>query len=150
MLRVSLFVAQRPCCHQKSNRTSFEKHKSCNQAIVLSNISNITRLANDYGFESIFSNHISSLRQDKLIVFAISVSGKSPNILNLIEYSANKGLSVYGIFGANAPSSVADKCTAAFLLPSENFKVVEDLQMAICNQIVYNFETAMKSESHDS
>ena len=60
-------------------------------AIALTaNTSNLTCIANDYGYENIFSRQAQALasENDSLIVY--STSGKSPNIIKLVKEARNK------------------------------------------------------------
>ena len=59
-------------------------------AIALTaNTSNLTCIANDYGYENIFSRQAQALasENDSLIVY--STSGKSPNIIKLVKEARN-------------------------------------------------------------
>ena len=65
-------------------------------AIALTaNTSNLTCIANDYGYENIFSRQAQALasENDSLIVY--STSGKSPNIIKLVKEARNNILPNY-------------------------------------------------------
>lgn len=70
------------------------------KAICLnSNTSIMTMIANDYGYEYVFSKQLEVLgdiHQDLLIVF--SVSGKSPNIVEALK-SPMRNIAIFGIPG---------------------------------------------------
>ena len=71
-------------------------------AIALTaNTSNLTCIANDYGFENIFSRQAKALanKNDALIVY--STSGKSPNILKLVEESRSRVQYIISLTGKN-------------------------------------------------
>ena len=62
----------------------------------------ITCIANDYGFESIFSRQCEAMltEQDALVVF--STSGRSPNILKALEVAADrKAATTIGFLGGD-------------------------------------------------
>lgn len=59
----------------------------------------ITALANDYGYDTIFSRQLEALAKDKDILIAISTSGNSPNILNAIETAKSKNIKIIGMTG---------------------------------------------------
>ncbi len=62
------------------------------QSISLTdNISNITAIANDYGYEYIFKYQLKSLMKKNDVVVAISASGNSPNIIKCIDYANEYG-----------------------------------------------------------
>ena len=71
-------------------------------AIALTaNTSNLTCIANDYGYENIFSRQAQALanKNDTLIVY--STSGKSPNILKLVEESRSRVKYIISLTGKN-------------------------------------------------
>ena len=71
-------------------------------AIALtSNSSNLTCIANDYGFEEIFTRQMHALacENDSLIVY--STSGKSKNIIKLVAEAKNKVKNIIALTGNN-------------------------------------------------
>lgn len=60
----------------------------------------VTMIANDYGYEHIFSRQIAVYGEPGDLLIALSGSGKSPNILNGIAEAERIGMTVYRIFGA--------------------------------------------------
>jgi len=68
-------------------------------AIAISDASHITCAANDYGFDHVFSRFINALGNKNDILFAISTSGNSSNILNAIKAAKEKGMKIIGLTG---------------------------------------------------
>ena len=71
-------------------------------AIALTaNTSNLTCIANDYGYENIFSRQAQALanKDDTLIVY--STSGKSSNILKLVKESRSRVKHIISLTGKN-------------------------------------------------
>ena len=69
-------------------------------AIALtSNTSNLTCIANDYGFDEIFTRQMHALacKNDSLIVY--STSGKSKNIIKLVDEAKNKVKNIIALTG---------------------------------------------------
>ena len=80
---------------------STDLNKRCKvKAHTLSNNSLATCLANDYGYENAFEQwlQINEINEFDYLV-AISSSGKSPNILNAIQYALTNKIPVMAIFG---------------------------------------------------
>lgn len=63
------------------------------------NISVITALANDYGYEEIFVRQLQNLLQPDDVVMAFSVSGNSENVIKGIEYANELGARTIGFTG---------------------------------------------------
>ncbi|MGL5960182.1 MAG: D-sedoheptulose 7-phosphate isomerase [Bacteroidales bacterium] len=63
----------------------FRNDRRALPAIAISDSSHITCVANDYGFESVFSRFIEAFGQAGDVLFAISTSGNSANIIKAVE-----------------------------------------------------------------
>jgi D-sedoheptulose 7-phosphate isomerase len=70
-------------------------------AISISDPSHLTCVANDFGFESVFSRFIEGLGQPGDVLVAISTSGNSMNVIKAIEAAREKGMMVLGLTGHN-------------------------------------------------
>ncbi|MEC5398635.1 D-sedoheptulose 7-phosphate isomerase [Uliginosibacterium sp. H1] len=63
-------------------------------ALCVSDPSHITCVGNDYGFEFIFSRQVEALGRPGDVLFAISTSGNSGNILAAIKAARERGMQV--------------------------------------------------------
>lgn len=63
-------------------------------ALCVSDPSHITCVGNDYGFEFIFSRQVEALGRPGDVLFAISTSGNSGNILAAIKAARERGMKV--------------------------------------------------------
>jgi D-sedoheptulose 7-phosphate isomerase len=74
------------------------------------NQSLITAIANDYGYEYIFSHQIKNLVRQGDIVIGLSVSGNSPNIIRGFNEARGVGAKTIGItsFGGGEVASLVD------------------------------------------
>lgn len=71
-------------------------------AIALStDTSVLTAVGNDYGYEQIFSRSVEALGNAGDILFAISTSGKSPNVLKAVEAARKKNMKVIALTGGS-------------------------------------------------
>src|ERR671924_123672 len=59
----------------------------------------LTALANDLGYEHVFSEQLKNLIRPGDLLVAISASGNSPNVLNAIRYAQRQCAGVVGILG---------------------------------------------------
>ena len=68
-------------------------------AIAISDPSHITCVANDYGFDKIFSRFIEAHGKEGDVALAISTSGNSANVINACESAVEKGMKVVALTG---------------------------------------------------
>lgn len=68
-------------------------------AIALTEASHMSCVANDYGFEYVFSRFVQALGRPGDVLLAISTSGNSPNILRAAEAAKQAGMPVIALTG---------------------------------------------------
>jgi D-sedoheptulose 7-phosphate isomerase len=68
-------------------------------AIALTEASHMTCVANDFGFEFVFSRFVEALGRPGDVLLAISTSGNSPNILRAAEAARALGIKVISLTG---------------------------------------------------
>jgi D-sedoheptulose 7-phosphate isomerase len=71
--------------------TQIPSQKSFKAVSLADNISIMTALANDEGYENIFVRQLEGTLQADDVVFALSVSGNSRNVLKAIRYAKDMG-----------------------------------------------------------
>ncbi|MWN06096.1 D-sedoheptulose 7-phosphate isomerase [Gilliamella sp. Pas-s95] len=68
-------------------------------AIAISDVSHISCVGNDYGFDYIFSRYVEGVGQKGDVLLGISTSGNSVNVLKAIEAAKQKGMKVITLTG---------------------------------------------------
>ena len=101
---------------------------------LAANVSVITCLANDTGYENIFSTQLRVLASPGDIAIALSGSGNSPNILRALEECKKLGVETWALVGFDGGQALqlADN---ALHFPLDDMQVAEDLQMLVCHQV---------------
>jgi len=109
----------------------FEKKRRAIPSISLSsNISNITAIANDFGFEHIFSRQIEAIGKKGDLLIAISTSGNSQNILNAINYAKLNGLNVVAMTGEDGGKINEIDCIA-LKVPNSNVARIQEMHILV-------------------
>lgn len=85
-------------------------------AIAISDASHLTCVANDYGFDKIFSRFVEGLGNHGDVLLAISTSGNSANVLYAIKAAKEKGMKIIGLTGKNG-GEMADLCDVEIRVP---------------------------------
>lgn len=68
-------------------------------ACLSDNVSWLTALGNDEGYERVFSGQLGNLAEPGDVLVVISASGNSPNLLRAVEYAASIGVRTVGLLG---------------------------------------------------
>ncbi len=92
-----------------------EERRGLPAVALVAGSATVTALANDYGYERVFARQVEALAVPGDLLFAISTSGKSPNVVEAARAARAKGCRVVGFTGgAGGPLAVvADVVVAA-------------------------------------
>lgn len=95
----------------------------------------LTCLANDLGYESVFEKPVEMLSKKGDILFAISSSGRSANILNAVKMAKKKKVFVVTLSGFLRNNPLKKMGDINFYVPSSSYGFVELTHSAICHWI---------------
>jgi D-sedoheptulose 7-phosphate isomerase len=131
----SASLASHFACDLGKGATSRDAHMQHFKAIALTdNIPMITAWANDCGYEDVFARQLQNLIQPGDLVFAISASGNSPNILKALEYGREVGAYRVGLTGFKG-GKMRKLCDICLVVPSENMQLIEDVHLSIAHSL---------------
>ena len=105
----------------------------------------ITAIANDYDYSKVFSRQIEGIGNKGDLLFAISTSGKSRNIIEAALTARSKQIKVIGLTGAK--NSKLEKCSDICIkAPSEITSHIQELHITIIHLlcILIEFEILEK------
>ena len=68
-------------------------------AIAISDVSHLSCVSNDFGYEYVFSRYVEAVGQKGDVLFGLSTSGNSKNVLNAIKAAKEKGMTVFSLTG---------------------------------------------------
>jgi D-sedoheptulose 7-phosphate isomerase len=105
----------------------------------------LTALANDLGYENVFSEQLQNLIRAGDLLIAVSASGNSANVVKAIRYAQSQSAEVVGILGFDGGEAgrLAD---LAIIVPSYSYGVVEDVHLIINHILVEHFQTKLAEE----
>ena len=121
----------------------FEKERDAIPAIALTTDSSIiTSLANDYSFDKIFERQCEALIQPNDIIFVLSTSGNSPNVINGAKVAKKKNIISIGLLGNNG-GNLKDHLTIPIIVTSNSTPRIQEVHRiilhAICQIVEDNF-----------
>ena len=121
----------------------FEKERDAIPAIALTTDSSIiTSLANDYSFDKIFERQCEALIQPNDIIFVLSTSGNSPNVINGVKVAKKKNIISIGLLGNNG-GNLKDHLTIPIIVTSNSTPRIQEVHRiilhAICQIVEDNF-----------
>jgi D-sedoheptulose 7-phosphate isomerase len=96
----------------------------------------LTCIGNDLGFENVFAKPIEMHARPGDLVFAISSSGRSKNILNGVEKGRERGCRIIGFSGFKPDNPLRSLGDLNFYVPSLEYGYVEVAHQAILHCIL--------------
>ena len=95
----------------------------------------LTCLANDVGYDAIFSEQLAVHAQAGDILIALSGSGNSPNIVRAIEQAKAMGVTSCAVLGYSGGTckNIAD---IAIHFPVDDMQIAEDMQLIVGNMLM--------------
>jgi len=117
-------------------------------AISISDASHISCVANDFGYDHIFSRYIESHGREGDVLLAFSTSGRSPNVIKAAEAAKALGVKVIALTGkpGSALEALADVCICA---PGGDFADrVQELHIKVVHILIELVERRLAPENY--
>lgn len=109
----------------------FQTERAGLAAIALTtDTSVLTAVGNDYGYDKVFSRQIEALGQKGDVLFALSTSGESANVLKAVEAAKTKGLAAVGLTGRDG-GSIAKTCDICINIPHQKSARIQEMHIMI-------------------
>ncbi|MDM7860138.1 SIS domain-containing protein [Alteromonas sp. ASW11-36] len=111
------------------------------------NVSVCTAIANDTGYENIFSTQLEGRLKPEDLLIGISCSGNSPNIVKAVKYAKSIGTPVVGLTGFDGGELRKD-ADHVFHVATEkgDYGVVEDLHMMV-DHVIFSYYQHLQSSA---
>lgn len=106
------------------------------RAVAFNDASLLTCIGNDLGFENLFSAPIERFADPEDLVFAISSSGASPNILNASKAARTTGCRLVTFSGFDPANPLRSQGDMNFHVASSSYGLVEILHLYIIHSIL--------------
>lgn len=104
--------------------------------------STITACGNDLGFDRIFERNLSALAQRKDLLLAISTSGKSKNIINVLKYAKKNKIYSMCFLGGNG-GHAKKYSNYSLIVPSFNTARIQEIHIFLGHFIFEQVENLL-------
>jgi len=113
------------------------------------NVPLMTAWANDQRYEDIFAEQLRTFVRSGDVVFAISGSGNSANVLNGLQVARDSGAQTVGLTGFKG-GKMKVLCDQCVVIPSDNMQLIEDFHIAVTHSIFTTLKKRIVSEREPS
>lgn len=112
-------------------------------AVSLSdNVSSLTAISNDYGYESVFSRQLEALASPNDVFLAISTSGNSPNIINALSTATSLGIQTISLTGHEGGKAAA-LSDCAIIIPQTETALIQQAHITVGHMLCMGIEKAL-------
>ena len=132
-------------CEELTGR--FKGDRKALPAIPLLEGANITCIANDYGFESIFSRGVEAYGKPGDILLAISTSGNSVNVIKAVEAARKIGMTVHLMLGKDG-GKLLGKGDGEVRVKSSDTERIQEVHMTVLHILIESIERRLFPENY--
>jgi len=109
---------------------------------LAANPSELTAIANDYGFERVFARLVEAHGRPGDVAIALSTSGDSPNVLAAVDRARERGLRTLALAGRGG-GKLASRVELAIVVPSDDTQRIQEAHIAIGHALATLVEDAL-------
>jgi len=112
-------------------------------AIAISDVSHISCVGNDYGFDQIFSRYVEAVGSKGDVLLGISSSGNSTNVVNAMQAAKAKGMVVIGLTGKDG-GKMASLCDVEIRAPHSEFADrAQEIHIKVIHALIDSIEMGL-------
>lgn len=108
----------------------------------------LTAIGNDYGYDYVFARQVEALGRKDDLLFVISTSGNSKNIVRAIQAAREAGIGVIGFSGREG-GAMAALCDVCFRMPSDETPKIQEGHEFLGHLICGLIESEMFGDARD-
>jgi D-sedoheptulose 7-phosphate isomerase len=95
----------------------------------------LTAAANDYGYEHVFERPLRGMGRAGDVLFGITTSGRSPNVVRALRAAREMGIVTVGLLGG-AGEPAASQCDHALLVPDSETARIQECHIALGHAVL--------------
>jgi len=122
----------------------FDKDREPYPAIALSDPAHLSCVANDYGYEHVFSRQVDALGHEGDVLLILSTSGNSPNIVKAAKAAKARGMTVIGCLGKGG-GTTGPLCDIVLHAPGARSDRIQELHMLALHAVIESVEQEMRA-----
>ena len=131
----SAATASHYCCDFNKG-VSGDSCKNTNFVCLSDNVPTMMAIANDFSYDEIFSYQLKSRLKPGDLLFVISGSGNSKNIVKAMEVAKEKGNKIIGLCGYRG-GKVKEMSDLCLHVDIDNMQISEDVHMILDHCMMY-------------
>ncbi|GAA4435265.1 D-sedoheptulose 7-phosphate isomerase [Ravibacter arvi] len=112
-------------------------------AIAISDVSHLSCVSNDYGFDAVFSRFIEGVGRKGDVLLGISTSGNSANVIKAVDAARGKGMKVILLTGKDG-GKLAGKADVEIRVPHFRYSDrIQEIHIKVIHILILLIEKAV-------
>lgn len=121
----------------------FRENRPSLPAMAISDQGYLSCVANDYGYDFVFSRFLESMGQKGDVLLAISTSGNSLNVINAAKVARQKGIKVVGLTGKNG-GELAQYCDVEIRVEHQGYADrIQEIHIKVIHSLIGLMEASL-------
>ena len=125
----------------------FRKDRPSLPAISIADPAHLTCVANDFGYQYVFSRFLEGWAREGDVLLAISTSGNSKNVVNAVQVAKNKGVTSIGLLGKTG-GELKGMADLSIVVDSEETERIQEIHIKIIHTIIEGIERILFPENY--
>ena len=117
-------------------------------ALALGDASHTTCVANDYGFEHIFSRQLEALGRPGDVLIGLSTSGQSENVINAFKTAKKKNIKSVALLGKTG-GVLKNMADIAIVVPAQTSDRIQEVHIKLIHTVIETVERELFPNNYD-
>lgn len=117
----------------------FQDNRPGLPAIAISDAGHLSCVGNDYGYDFVFSRFIESVGKPGDVLFGVSTSGKSKNVIEAVKKAKELGMTSICLLGKDG-GELKDHCDLSVIVPDNITHRIQEIHIQMIHNIIEGIE----------
>lgn len=117
----------------------YRKDRAPVAAMAMGDASHMSCVANDYGYDYVFSRYVEAWGRTGDCLLAISTSGNSPNVIKAVEMAKSKGMTSIGLLGKTG-GALKEMVDIPLVVPSSITDRIQEIHIKMIHIMIEGIE----------
>lgn len=124
----------------------FRGNRPALPAVAISDPTHLTCVANDFGFDHVFSRYVEAHGKAGDVLLAISTSGNSANVVNAVNAAHERGMVVIGLTGKDG-GRMKNLCDVNICVPWNGYSDrIQEMHIKVIHILIEQIELHLFAE----
>jgi D-sedoheptulose 7-phosphate isomerase len=116
-------------------------------ALALGDPSHTTCVANDYGFDHVFSRQLEGLGRKGDLLIGLSTSGNSKNVINAFDSAKKIGITRVALLGRDG-GALKGMADLAIVVPAQTSDRIQEIHIKLIHMVIESLERQLFPENY--